>query len=109
MRPEVATAISTKTLDQPEGHVEASDPKVVITSPERYRVIRRNGKVTGFDREKIKVAVTKAFLAVEGGHAAASSRIHEMVEKITEKVFLRAFTQPPSGWNVPHRRYPGPG
>ena len=37
-------------------------------------VIRRNGKVTGFDASKIAVALTKAFLAVEGGSAAASAR-----------------------------------
>lgn len=30
------------------------------------RVIRRNGKVTAFDANKITIAVTKAFLAVEG-------------------------------------------
>ncbi len=56
------------------------------TAPGQYRVIRRNGKVTIFDRDKIKIAVTKAFLAVEGGEAAASSRVHEAVEDITTKV-----------------------
>ncbi|MEW8431893.1 MAG: hypothetical protein G8D61_19375, partial [gamma proteobacterium symbiont of Ctena orbiculata] len=34
------------------------------------QVIRRNGKVTHFDPGKISVAMTKAFLAVEGGSAA---------------------------------------
>ncbi len=97
MRPEIATAINPKILDQPEGPAETNDPKVVITSPDRYRVIRRNGKVTSFDREKIKVAVTKAFLAVEGGNAAASSRIHEMVERITEKVFYALSRSRPQG------------
>ena len=56
------------------------------TAPGQYRVIRRNGKITTFDRDKIKIAVTKAFLAVEGGEAAASSRVHEAVEEITSKV-----------------------
>ena len=50
------------------------------------QVVRRNGKVTGFDRSKIAVAMTKAFLAVEGGTAAASSRIHETVERLTDQV-----------------------
>ena len=36
------------------------------TAPGIYKVIRRNGKVTRFDATKIKVAITKAFLAVEG-------------------------------------------
>ena len=46
-----------------------------------YKVVRRNGKVTPFDRSKIEVALTKAFLSVEGGTAAASSRIHDTVRK----------------------------
>jgi ribonucleoside-diphosphate reductase alpha chain len=50
------------------------------------RVIRRNGQVTGFDPGKIAIAMTKAFLAVEGGTAAASSRVHERVEGLTRQV-----------------------
>jgi len=52
----------------------------------QYQVIRRNGKITSFDREKIKVAMTKAFLEVEGGSAAASSRVHEVVDSLTDQV-----------------------
>ncbi len=51
-----------------------------------YLVIRRNGKRTPFDQNKIMLALTKAFLAVEGGLAADSSRIHQIVEKLTNKV-----------------------
>ncbi|MET0091145.1 MAG: ribonucleoside-diphosphate reductase subunit alpha [Candidatus Thiodiazotropha sp.] len=50
-----------------------------------FQVIRRNGKVTHFDPSKISVALTKAFLAVEGGSAAASSRIHDTVRDLTEQ------------------------
>ena len=63
-----------------------STPEIQATAPGQYRVIRRNGKVTSYDRDKIKIAVTKAFLAVEGGEAAASSRIRETVEGITSQV-----------------------
>ena len=52
-----------------------------------YQVIRRNGSVTPFDLAKIQVAVTKAFLAVEGSSAAASRRVHEAVEDVTRNVF----------------------
>ncbi|MDO9411579.1 MAG: ribonucleoside-diphosphate reductase subunit alpha [Pseudolabrys sp.] len=52
-----------------------------------YQVIRRNGAVTPFDVSKISVALTKAFLAVEGGAAAASRRIHEAVEALSGQVF----------------------
>ncbi len=57
---------------------------VSATEPGKLHVIRRNGKVTPFDANKIAVAMTKAFLAVEGGHAAASTRVHETVERLTQ-------------------------
>jgi len=56
-------------------------------SPEPgYQVIRRNGGVTPFDPTKITVALTKAFLAVEGSTAAGSRRVHDVVEELTEQV-----------------------
>ena len=57
-----------------------------ITAPGKLRVIKRNGKVVPFEEDKIKVAVTKAFLANESGNAAASERIHRKVEEITSEV-----------------------
>ncbi|MGH8614185.1 MAG: ribonucleoside-diphosphate reductase subunit alpha [Gammaproteobacteria bacterium] len=60
--------------------------ELVAHSPGGYRVIRRNSKVTPFNRDKIKVAITKAFLAVEGGNAVASRRIHETVDRLTEQI-----------------------
>ncbi|HET8698827.1 MAG TPA: ATP cone domain-containing protein, partial [Gammaproteobacteria bacterium] len=53
-----------------------------------FRVIRRNGAVTPFDSTKISVAMTKAFLAVEGDAAAASRRVHERVEALTRQVVV---------------------
>jgi len=50
------------------------------------QIIRRNGKVTPFDQAKIAVAMTKAFLAVEGNTAGASRRVHEIVEQLTADV-----------------------
>ena len=66
--------------------VSASQPEIAVMAPGLYRVIRRNGKVTSFDKEKIKVAITKAFLAVEGGSAAASSRIHQTTVDLANTV-----------------------
>ena len=74
----------------------ASDD-INITAPGKMRVIKRNGKVVPFEEDKIKVAVTKAFLANESGNAAASERIHRKVEEISadvEEVFKRRM---PSG------------
>ena len=68
-----------------------------ITAPGKLRVIKRNGKVVSFEEEKIKIAVTKAFLANESGNAAASERIHKKVQAITksvEDIFIRRM---PSG------------
>jgi ribonucleoside-diphosphate reductase alpha chain len=50
------------------------------------QVIRRNGTVSKFDAGKISIAMTKAFLAVEGHGAAASRRVHEVVEQLTAEV-----------------------
>jgi ribonucleoside-diphosphate reductase alpha chain len=69
-------------------------------APGRVQVIRRNGKVTHFDPNKIKVAMTKAFLAVEGGGAAASSRVHDRVEDLTEQVVAALTRRLPGGGTV---------
>ncbi len=71
---------------QLENSTSPDSADIAVTAPGRFRVIRRNGKVTAYDREKIAVAMTKAFLAVEGGNAAASSRIHEIVGELAEQV-----------------------
>lgn len=78
---------------------DAAAPPVEIRpfAPGEVRVIRRNGKVTGFDPTKINVAITKAFLAVEGNTAAASRRIHETVETLTEQIVRALFRRLPSG------------
>src|SRR5215204_1622172 len=51
-----------------------------------YKIIRRNGAVVGFEPGKIAVAMTKAFLAVNGAQGAASARIRTMVADLTENV-----------------------
>ena len=50
------------------------------------KVIRRNGQVTDFDGGKIHLALTKAFLDVEGSSASGSARIHDTVKQLTEQV-----------------------
>lgn len=65
-----------------------SSPSIKPTfhSEPGYRVIRRNGSVTPFDAAKIGLALTKAFLSVEGSTAAASRRIHETVASLTADI-----------------------
>ena len=65
-----------------------------------YKVIRRNGAVVNFEPAKISVAVTKAFLAVNGGQGAASARVREMVERLTGMVVTAIMRRLPSGGNL---------
>ncbi len=45
-----------------------------------HKIIRHNGAVVAFEHSKITIALTKAFVAVNGGQAAAIARIRELVE-----------------------------
>ncbi|BAP41119.1 ribonucleotide-diphosphate reductase subunit alpha [Pseudomonas sp. StFLB209] len=70
------------------------------TAPGQLRVIKRNGTVVPYTDDKITVAITKAFLAVEGGTAAASSRIHDTVARLTEQVTTTFKRRMPSGGTI---------
>ena len=63
-----------------------SNNDLPATAPGQWRVIKRNGDVVGFDEDKINVAISKAFLAVEGEAASGSNRIHDRVKQLTEQV-----------------------
>jgi ribonucleoside-diphosphate reductase alpha chain len=77
--PTPALKATTATTNSPEIAVSA-------TAPGKIHIIKRNGTVVDYSDDKISIAITKAFLAVEGGTAAASSRIHETVAQLTEQV-----------------------
>ncbi len=62
-----------------------------------YKVIRRNGAVVGFEPGKIQVALTKAFLAVQGGSSAASAAMREQVEHLTRAVVRALLRSRPGG------------
>jgi len=72
-------------------------PANVQSQFSQYKVIRRNGAVVGFEPGKISVAMTKAFLAVEGGQGAASARIRELVSALTESVVGALVRRQPAG------------
>jgi len=73
---------------------------LAATAPGQIRVIKRNGTVVPYDDSKISVAVTKAFLAVEGGTAAASSRIHEQVGELVAQISATFQRRMPSGGTI---------
>src|SRR3546814_7380799 len=62
-----------------------------------YKIIRRNGAVVGFEPSKISIAVTKAFLAVNGGQGAASARVRELVDQLTGNVVNALVRRQPAG------------
>ncbi len=78
----------------------ASETELHAVAPGAVHVIRRNGKVTHFDADKISVAITKAFLAVEGGNAAASSRIHDAVSGLVQQIVKALTRRLPSGGSI---------
>ncbi len=86
---------SSSIVDEPPRTDYPATTSNTNTAATGYRVIRRNGKLTHFDRSKIQVAITKAYLAVEGGNAAASRRVHEIVARITEQVVEALFRHLP--------------
>ena len=69
-----------------------ADPRLA-----QYKVIRRNGAVVAFEPSKIAIAVTKAFLAVNGGQSAASARVRELTAQLTDVVVNALMKRKPDG------------
>ena len=67
------------------------------SAPGQLRVIKRDGEVVAYNDDKIAVAMTKAFLAVEGSSGAASPRIREQVVALTNQVSNTFQRRLPSG------------
>ncbi len=85
-------------------HVDTASPHLVTPSnvaPGTLNVIRRNGTLTPFDSTRIALAITKAFWDVEGNSASSSSRITDIVTKLTSEV-VQALTRrlPTTGGTV---------
>jgi ribonucleoside-diphosphate reductase alpha chain len=89
--------IETSPLTAQQSTDAATNNELQTTAPGQLRIIKRNGTVVGYDESKVTVAITKAFLAVEGGTAAASSRIHETVQKLSDQVVATFKRRMPSG------------
>jgi ribonucleoside-diphosphate reductase alpha chain len=87
----------TQTTDSTRTAPEIFSQTVKSTS---YQVIRRNGTVTPFEASKISVALTKAFLALEGEEATNSRRIRDTVEQLTGDVMEALFRRLPDGGTV---------
>lgn len=79
------------------GLIETSASVAASSSLTQYKVIRRNGAVVVLEPGKISVAVTKAFLAVNGGQGAASARVRELVGQLTDGVVAALIRRQPAG------------
>jgi len=73
-----STTSTATTVIPPANQAAQSKPE--------YFVIRRDGTRTAFNKNKIKIAMSKAFLAVEGSQAKNSDRVHERVEQLCTEV-----------------------
>ena len=80
-----------------EGFIAGGVGSAQATQLSDYKIIRRNGSVVAFEPSKIAIAVTKAFLAVNGGQGAASARVREQVEQLTQVVVRALLRSRPNG------------
>jgi ribonucleoside-diphosphate reductase alpha chain len=90
METENLTTGTTHSINPPYSDITA-------TAPGNLKVIRRNGTLTSFDASKIAIAMTKAFLAVEGSIAAGSTRIHNTVSHLVSQIAEAFQRRLPSG------------
>ena len=97
MQPDAPPSTSSIAANGADRLPTPPSPSIVATAPGQLRIIKRNGTVVPYDHDKIQVALTKAFLAVEGGTAAASSRIRELVALLTQQVTGTFQRRLPSG------------
>ncbi|WP_321916746.1 ribonucleoside-diphosphate reductase subunit alpha [Paraburkholderia sp. J11-2] len=91
--------VSTRYEGAP-AHTLGGQPQDGQTSAQQFadhKVIRRNGSVVSFEPSKVAIAMTKAFLAVNGGQGAASARIRELVEQLTQSVVRALVRSRPNG------------
>jgi len=83
-----------ETIDMPNAALTSHlDPALDATRYAQYRAIKRNGKSVPFDPQRIAVALTKAFMAMEGKAGGAQTqqvpaRIHNTVNELTRRVIL---------------------
>ena len=90
---------TSATTARPTAAPQQSQTETPDTSGQwgSYNIIRRNGSVVGFEPSKIAIALTKAFLAVNGGQGAASARVRQLVENLTTQAVGALVRNRPSG------------
>ncbi len=80
--------------------LSANETELTINSPGLLKTIKRNGKIVEYDDSKIKVAITKAFIAVEGSNASVSNRIHQLIDQLTQQITQAFKRRLPTGGTI---------
>ena len=62
-----------------QGLAHANSSKLTTKLTGLLKIIKRNHDDVPYDEDKIKIAITKAFIAVEGDGAVASNRIRQQI------------------------------
>lgn len=70
------------------------------TFPGSLKFMNRNKKTVPYDDGEIKVAMAKAFIAVEGGTAAGSTRIRQLIDEMTQQITQTFKRRLPGGGTV---------
>ncbi len=99
---QIASAPSASPATAPPRDLIVGEPGSPVSNGSdprfsQYKVIRRNGSVVSFEPSKITIAMTKAFLAINGGQGAASARVREEVTKLTDGVVAALVKRKPEG------------
>ena len=91
--------LATDPMNRPAvaGHDFSSVPSAQDSKYSQYKIIRRNGSVAAFEPAKISIAMTKAFIAVNGGQGVASARVREVVARLTDDVVKALIRRQPAG------------
>ena len=98
MQMETQTGLTPQpTAQNQQAEATPLSPSLTATAPGQLKIIKRNGTVVPYTQDKIAVAMTKAFLAVEGGTAAASPRIRELVVNLADQMTNTLKRRLPSG------------
>lgn len=91
----MSTVLETPTETTPSQYTE-----ITINAPGALKTIKRNGNIDAFDANKIKVAINKAFIAVEGSQAVASNRVYQQIDELTHQVVQALKRHLPSGGTI---------
>lgn len=84
-------------IHEPINMPQTTQLELDANAPGLLKTIKRNGKVVNYDDTKIKIAITKAFIADEGGTAPSSDRIHQQIDELTTQVTQVFKRRLPSG------------